>query len=187
MILCFCVAPAFGQTRSDINLKYGTPTDAYSVSEYISMTPDYAADGQVCRMRVYSKRVDSERGYFSHQLNFDELTGVLNKLVPLEVRGLKDTSLANTVLGGGIGWTYYRYEKVTFVFTFPFRIQLPVKDKWEQFIVDDFPTSVDLPQPPKKVPPSIDDFAPSKGSKTEIVTILWNDRKCVDLVKLPER
>jgi hypothetical protein len=183
IIFCFCVAPAFGQTRSDIRLKHGTPTFAYSVSEHISMTPDYAADGQVCRMRLYPKHIGPNINYLSPQLDFEELSGVLNNLVPLGFRGLKDRSSGMTDIGGGIGSTTYRYENVTFVFTFPFRINLPVKDEGELFILsigEDFPISEDLRQLPKKVPPSVDDFAQSKGSKTEIVTIVWNDRKCTD-------
>ena len=50
MLLTFPVA---GQTASEIEKSFGKPVLAYSVTERIWMTPDFAADGQVCRMRFH--------------------------------------------------------------------------------------------------------------------------------------
>lgn len=121
IIFCFCVTPTFGQTLSEINLKYGDPTYSYSVTQHIWMTPDFAGDGQVCRMRLYPKHIGSQTDYPAPQLYFEELNGALIKLVPLESRGLKREAFGLTDFGGGAAWTTYAYEKVTFVFTFRFR------------------------------------------------------------------
>lgn len=174
VFLC-CVMPVVGQTLSDIDREYGKPTYSYSVSGHIWMTPDFAADGQVCRVRLYPKHFNSETDYLSAELNFVELTSVLNKLVPLEQRGQKKDSFGLTDFGGGAAWTTYAYEKVTFVFAFSFRVDPSIKKQPESV---SFPVDEVLARLPRKTPPSLDDFAPSESSKIEIATILWNDRQC---------
>jgi hypothetical protein len=139
------------------------------------MTPDYAADGQVCRMRLYPKHISSETDYLLSQLKFDELTSVLNKLVPLERRGQKKDSFGLTDFGGGAAWTRYAYERVTFVFAFSMRVDPSIKQQRESI---SFPVDEVLARLPAKTPPSLDDFTPSKSTTIEIATILWNNRKC---------
>ena len=170
------VTPAMGQTMSQMDQEYGKPTYAYSVSRHIWMTPDYAADGQVCRMRLYPKHISSETDYLSPQLKFDELKAVLNKLVPLERRGQKKDSFGLTDIGGGAAWTTYEYERVTFVFAFSFRLDPSIKEQPESI---SFPVDEVLSRLPPKTPPSLNDFMPSESTKVEIATIRWNNRKCV--------
>src|SRR5262245_56552801 len=105
------------QTAADIQTKYGKPVDVYSVSEHIWMTPEFASDGQVCRMRFYPKRISGNTNYGAHDLPFSELRGVLNKLVPVETRGAKKQLFGATATGGGAAWTTYDYQNVTFDFT----------------------------------------------------------------------
>lgn len=169
-----CVTPAVGQTLSEIDREYGKPIYSYSVSQHIWMTPDYGSDGQVCRMRLYPKHIDSETEYLSPRLKFEELVGVLNNLVPLDRRGEKKDSFGLSDFGGGAAWTTYAYEKVTFVFTFSLRLDPSIK----QPKAESFPVNEVLARLPRKTPPSLDDFMPSKSTKIEIATILWNDRKC---------
>jgi len=175
IVFVCCVPPVVGQSLSEIDREYGKPTYAYSVSRYIWMTPEYAADGQVCRMRLYPKHIDSKTDYLAPELNFEELTSVLNKLVPLEQRGQKKDSFGITEMGGGVAWTTYEYEKVTFVFAFPFRLDPSIKEQ---------PASVTFPMDeitahlPAKTPPSLADFANSESTKIQIAAVLWNNRKC---------
>ena len=175
MIFVLCVVSTPGQTVTQIETKYGKPTNAYSVSNHIWMTPDYTASGQVCRMRLYPKTISSDVEYLSPQLYFEELQAILNELVPLDLRGQKKDSFGLTDMGGGAAWTTYPYEKVTFVFTFPLRLEPGQTHKPESisFSAEEIKASL-----PKKTPPSIDDFTPSRFSKTEIVTISWNERSC---------
>jgi hypothetical protein len=100
---------------------------------------------------------------------------VLNSLVPLGRRGEKKDSFGLTDFGGGAAWTTYAYERVTFVFAYSFRLDPSIKKQPEP---ESFPVDEVLARLPKKTPPSLDDFAPSKTTKIEIATILWNDRKC---------
>lgn len=48
VIFILYIVPAFGQTVSDLEMKYGKPVNAYSVSEHIWMTPEYNHNGQIC-------------------------------------------------------------------------------------------------------------------------------------------
>ena len=170
-----CATPVVGQTLTEIDKEYGKPIYSYSVSEHIWMTPDYGSDGQVCRMRLYPKHIDSETEYLSPHLKFEELAGVLNDLVPLGRRGAKKDSFGISDFGGGVAWITYAYEKVTFVLSFSARLDPSIKKqpKAESFSVNEVTARI-----PKKTPPSLDDFAPSKSTQIEIATILWNDRKC---------
>ena len=167
---------AHAQTTSDLKRSYGDPTYAYSVSNHIWMTPDYAPDGQVCRMRLYPKHIDPRTDYLSPRLEFDELSAVLIRLLPLDRRGEKEDLFGFTEVGGGSAWTTYGYEKVTIVFAFPFRLESAPGSKPEEV---SFPVDEILARLPKKTPPSIDDFLPSKSTKIELVTILWKNRKCL--------
>src|SRR5215211_4051333 len=163
IIFCICVTRTHGQTLSEVNLKYGKPTNAYSVSQHIWMTPDFAPDGQVCQMRLYPKHINMQTNYLSPQLYFEELNGVLNRLVPFDSRGEKQESFGLTDFGGGAAWTTYPYEKVTFIFTFAFRIDPGVKRETEPITLP-----AEIPgKRPQKTTPSIDDFAPSQSTKTE--------------------
>ena len=78
------------------------------------MTPEYAPDGQVCRIRLYPKRISADTNYGWHDLPFNELRDVLNALVRVETRGAKKESFGATATGGNSAWTIYRYENVIF-------------------------------------------------------------------------
>src|SRR5262245_49141946 len=107
---------AYAQTAADIQTKYGKPVDVYSVSEQLWMSPEYASDRQVCRMRFYPKRISGNTNYGAHDLPFNELRDVLNALVRVETRGPKKESFGATATGGGAAWTTYNYENVRFTF-----------------------------------------------------------------------
>jgi hypothetical protein len=174
----FCVSSSSGQTASDLVKKYGEPVTNFSVSENIWMTPEYAADGQVCRMAFYPKRVDSNTSYLGATLQFNELRDVLNSLIPPEWRGLKKKlNFATTATGGPAAWTTYPYERVMFTFIASFRksTESPLLRKGE------FKFSVPANLPADKeesTAPSKDDFSALQTLNTEIVTVEWTDRRC---------
>jgi hypothetical protein len=174
--IMLCANSAFGQTASDIDTKYGKSAKVYSVSEHIWMTPEYTADGQVCLIRLYPKRISATANYFFKELPFEELKGVLNQLAPLDTRGVKKESFGMSATGGGFVWTTYPYEKVKFIFTSSFKVD---PNAWKEskpyvFTVQDFPSD----EKTENSAPSDDDFLSSKASSAEIVTMIWNDRKC---------
>jgi hypothetical protein len=101
----------FGQTASDIDKKYGKSAKVYSVSEHIWMTPEYTADGQVCQMHFYPKRISAKTNYLYKRLPFEELKGVLNELAPLDTRGAKKNLLARLRLVGDLSGRHTRMKK----------------------------------------------------------------------------
>lgn len=175
-VLCRSIS-THAQTADDMRAKYGKSVEVYSVSEQIWMTPEYANDGQVCRMRLYPKRIGGNTNYGSRELPFTELRDVLNSLVPVGTRGTKKESFGATATGGGAAWTNYEYEKVAFTFVSFFssgRFDGAVLRKGEYT----FPS---LPKEParKDSNASAEDFVDAASSRTEIVTIRWTERKCV--------
>ena len=168
----FFLSTAHGQTIADFERDYGKPTYAYSLSEHIWMTPEYTSDGQVCRARIYPKRISNGTEYLSKELPFQELKDVLNQLIPPRLRGAVKQPFNVTDTGGGAGWTTYSYEKVSIMFIFSVSID---PNKWKEsptFRVEDFPPK----QQQQRVLSSDDDFP--FGDGTQIVIINWTNRKC---------
>jgi hypothetical protein len=174
LVFGLSVIPTFGQTVSEVQRKYGNPISVYSVSEHIWMTPDYSDDGQVCRMRLYPRRLGVETDYLIAQLPFLELTRVLNEIVPPTMRGPKKDGFGLTGFGGGTAWTTYDYANISFAFIFSYKLGPDARKNAKPLIG---PDPEKLPRP-QKTPPSIADFDGSRNSQTEIVTIIWNDRRC---------
>ena len=87
LFLVLFVTSAAGQKVSDIEKEYGTPTQAYSLSEHIWMTPEYGIDGEICQARLYPKRIAAKTDYLTKELPFQELIEVLNLLIPPAQRG----------------------------------------------------------------------------------------------------
>ncbi|HWN07915.1 MAG TPA: hypothetical protein VNO50_01275 [Pyrinomonadaceae bacterium] len=179
LMFTFLVNSVSAQTEADIERAYGKPLDVYSVSENIWMTPEYSADGNVCSMRLYPKRINQETNFVctSCELDFKELKRLLNELVPPKTRGLQNESFGQTATGGPAAWTTYGYEKVSFTFVAPFGP--PKYDgttlRKGQFV---FTVPIGPPAPPKSRLPTRDDFSTFGSPRTQIVTIRWNDRKC---------
>ena len=101
VVFMLCVRSVFGQTAADIEKKYGKPVNAYPVSEQIWMSPDYGVDGQVCRMRLFPRRISAETNYLLKQMPFDEFEKVVDQLVPVKARGEKKKPFGNGATGGG--------------------------------------------------------------------------------------
>ena len=179
VVILLCVSSAIGQTSSEFETKYGKPVIAYEVSEHIWMTPEYTTDGQVCMMRLYPRHFAPNTNYVSPKLPFQELTRVLNQLVPLHTRGAKRERFDTGATGGGADWRSYVYENVEFSFVASFR---PDPDSWKtrkEYVFLIKPESAPAQPPkPKDSTPSENDFFSSRLMSTEIVTIKWNGRQC---------
>jgi hypothetical protein len=179
IVLTVSGQPGFGQTTYDIARKYADPVQAYSVSEHIWMTPECARDGQVCRMRLYPKRIDGDTNYLTQKLPLPELRDVLNKLVPIDQRGAKQVGFGNAATGGPAAWTTFAYEKVTFTFvaalpSLGYDDSPPIKKGELVFS----PEMVKDAERPASASPSNDDFQHGETSNSDIVTVTWNVRKC---------
>lgn len=183
IIFVLSVVPTLAQTPSEVERRYGKPVSVdsavsvYSVSEHIWMTSDYSADGQVCRMRLYPRRIGRTTDKLGSQLFFPELVQVLNGIVLPHSRGVKRNGFGLSTLGGGIAWTTYAYENVTFTFISSYKLDPDILEKAEAAVLTG-PDPEGLPLLKNTSPPSLNDFAPSEKLPTEIVTISWNHRPC---------
>lgn len=178
IIFTLSVVPVSGQTVSEIERAYGKPTSAYSVTEHIWMTPDFATDGQVCRMRFFPKQVERGTVYLNGgYLRFEELKRILNHIVPPSSRGNRKSSFGIGDLGGGIIQTDFEYEKVTFTFVDSLNIKIDADFlKRGDPVLLDFPDDYVVVEPPKPPPPAESDF--DLNPRTQIVILRWNDRTC---------
>ncbi len=171
----FSVISAFGQSRAEIEAKFGQPVNAYLVGERIWMSPEYASDGQVCRMTFYPRRFSSTTNYLTNQLPFDEFRSVIDAIVPVAVRGAQKEPFRNGTWngGGGVRWTNFIYERVTISYVAGFRYN-PALGSGEFVILDNDEISKEKEKPKT----TKEDFSLYSDSTAEIVTVQWNDRKC---------
>ncbi len=171
-LFVFCIGTVHGQTVTNIEAKYKKYNDssnAYSVSEHIWMTPEYAVDGEVCRMKFFPKR-----DLFT-ELPFEEFMNVLDSIVSPEKRGAKKDLFVGGATGGGIAWTTFKYEKITFTFSFSFDVDAAIKSSKEYTFSEAYST---LDEKQEVAAKSEDDFLLYRKQKFEVVAITWNDRKC---------
>ena len=174
----FNVVLAFGQSRTEIEAKFGQPVNAYLVGERIWMSPEYASDGQVCRMTFYPRRFSSTTNYFVNELPFNEFRSVIDGVVPVAIRGAQKEPFGNGSWngGGGILWATFAYERVTISYIATFQIDPAALDQGEPVNLD--LSDDEVSKRPEKPKPIKEDFSLYSGSTAEIVTVQWNDRKC---------
>jgi hypothetical protein len=181
VVCTLCAVAAYAQTAAELKTNFGKPAEVYSVSEHIWMTPEFAADGQICRMRLFPKRTDGRTNYLSNKLPFEEVVSFLDALVPVGERGHKiPLNFGANATGGPAARTTYGYEKVTFTFISSFPSQgydnsPPLKKGEYTFSVAE--RQVD--REPKSSAPAADDFNYRRRASADIVMVDWNDRKCV--------
>jgi hypothetical protein len=169
------VVSALGQSRADIEAKFGQPVNAYAVSDKIWMSPAYASDGQVCRMTFYPRRFSSTTNYLTNQLPFDEFRSVIDAIVPTSIRGAQKEPFGNGLWngGGGVLWANFIYERVTISYVAGFRINSAL-GMGEPVNL----SGSEVSKQQEKPKPIKEDFSLYSGSAAEIVTVQWNDRKC---------
>ena len=181
-VLLLLATPAAGQTASDIEQKYGKPVKAYAVTERVWMTPEYAGDGRVCRMRLYPRRISGDAGVLAKELPFEDFNRAVEELVPPGSRGAKARPfVGGWTFGGGIMFADFEYENVTITFWAGFRFDPEAFIKSEPFDLSemgvDFP--VDKSEAPARPPDKPEDeFLSYHKSRVELVTIRWNGRRC---------
>lgn len=100
-----------GQTSADLSAKYQQIT-SYEVRPDVVMTPQYAADGQVCEM-VLEKRQKTDSGMvFGTSFSEEEVKSLVDGLIPEPERGRNLTKPLNSTIDGGFITTVYTYENV---------------------------------------------------------------------------
>jgi hypothetical protein len=170
------VVSTFGQSRAEIEAKFGQPVSAYSVGERIWMSPEYASDGQVCRMTFYPRRFSATGNYLINQLSFDEFRSVIDEIVPVAIRGAQQEPFSNGRwdVGGGGRWVNFIYERVTISYVAGFRVNTALGMGEPVNLSDEVPKRQEKPKTMKE------DFSLYSGSTVEIVTVHWSDRKCAN-------
>jgi len=183
IVLMLNLGAALGQTVSELETKYGRPVNAYSVGEHIWMTPEYAAGGQVCRMRLYPKRISGDTNYLSKDLPFEKFNKAVEGLVPLNMRGAKAEPFGNGLwmFWGSVRMATFKYERVTITYSAGVggRADLPKESQKESEPFDLFLLDIsNVGMRTGSFGRSEDDFLPYHNSTAEVVTITWNDREC---------
>jgi len=180
VMTAFTVVSAHGQTRTEIEARFGQPVNSYAVTERIWMSPEYASDGQVCRMTFYPRRFSATTHYLANELPFNEFRNAVDAIVPVGIRGAQKGPFPNGLWdgGGGVRWTNFIYERVTISYVAGAYIDPKAFAAAEWVLLD----SEDSKQP-EKPKPTKEDFSLYSGSTAEIVTVQWNDRKCVATTK----
>jgi hypothetical protein len=144
------VSSTAGQSKSNIETKYGPPIKAYSVSENIWMTPEFTRDGRLCMARLYSKQIDATTNYIQGRLWLWEVKDVFDQLAPVATRGKKIGDLGLSVIGNTV-FEGLIYERVRINFVSGL----------------------------KGYEPSENDEPEFRGmNRPQIVTITWTDRTC---------
>lgn len=156
-----------GQTVKDFENKYGRPINAYSLSDFIWVTPSFARDGTLCQMLVYPKRFGNGATNLFDELPSGELQISLDKLVPVSSRGKRKDPFVSAWTGGGAMVTTYVYENITIIFFRPLKLA-PEKSKPYTLAVP--PSDVVMNDEPIEVS--------MVYSNVSIATIKWNDRDC---------
>jgi hypothetical protein len=189
-IALFVCAFAFGcgsvvsQTTKDIEASYGRPENVYSVGEHLWMTPAYGVDRQLCRMRVYPKRVSINTNYLDDKLDMDEVLKFIDKLAPVKTRGARKEFFGTSDLGGGVIWTRFNYDHVRFVFISTFRLdKLPERqpdrpDELIDFLIDE-KAAAEFRR--KEALQSDDDLIRKYTSTPKLLEIYWDNRRCLEL------
>ena len=176
VITVFNVVSAFGQSRAEIEAKFGQPVNAYPVGERIWMSPEYALDGQVCRMTFFPKRFSSTTNYLVNQLSFDEFRIVIDEIVPEAIRGAQKEPFGNGLwnFSGGVRWANFVYEQVTISYIASFCLNIPLGTGEPVTLSEDEVSK--LQEKPRTIK---EDFSLYSSSKAEMVTVQWNDHKCL--------
>jgi hypothetical protein len=146
------------------------------------MTPAYAADGQVCMMRLYPKLISSDSNYLDAKLEIDEVLEIINQLVPVGTRGARKGFFGISDLGGGVVWTHFNYARVAFTFISTFKLdKLPDPEPGSEQGID--LSSVDeaslAEAKHREAMRSDDELIRERTVATKVVEVRCIDRKCV--------
>lgn len=119
LLIIFFILPACvesrGQTSADLEHKYGPPAKYYKIKPDLMMTAKYDEDGQVCVMYVERRRV-SETGFdLRLRLSKEEVSQLIEELVPAEERRVKGKADGLSRITGMLAEQFYDYENVTVV------------------------------------------------------------------------
>jgi hypothetical protein len=100
-----------GQTSDDLSARY-RPITVYQLRPDVTMTPQYADDGQVCEMALERQQNTDEGIVFAAPFSEHEVSQFINELAPEAERGRNLTRALNENVDGDFITTTYTYENV---------------------------------------------------------------------------
>jgi hypothetical protein len=115
LFLVLTAAPVWAQTSSDLNSKYGAPTQSYEIRPGIFLTVKYAADGQVCEMSVEKRHIQASGtiDLDSITISSEERRMIVDELAPAVKRGERQKDSGDVLIVGGGGTEIDNYENVS--------------------------------------------------------------------------
>ena len=168
------------QSAADLEARLGTPTKSYGVGEFVWMTPEFAADGQVCRMRFYPRHVAANTNIVARDLPLDNFRTAIEQLVPMSVRGARKNIPEDVAwaTGGGVIWAIFTFERVRIMYMNSFKVDPDFKlVRGEfKFPLEDIPSEAELAAIAAKPKPPETEF---RDSPVVMASVTWTDRKCV--------
>ena len=176
-------ATAIGQTKREIESKYGPSSDGvYAPSAHIQMKPAYAADGQICFVRLYPKPLTPGTNSADESLLMDEVLNFIDDLVPKGTRGARKDFFGMSDLGGGAIRTHFNYDRVTFTFVSFYRMdKLPAWPAGEALALDfDIDEKAIEEAKRKQAMRPDNELIRERTSKPKYLEIRWKERRCVE-------
>jgi hypothetical protein len=98
------------QTSADLRAKYGTPAEIFEITPNVSMTVDYAEDGQVCHILIVEKYKSVEKTA-GKPLGATAMK-IINDIMPDSHRGRKIDPFSHGNAGNCFSVSNEFYEKV---------------------------------------------------------------------------
>jgi hypothetical protein len=111
-----------------------------------------------------------------NELLFDEFRSTIDAIVPIAIRGAQKEPFRKGAWKASAGgrWVEFVYERVTISYIASVRFN-PALGMGEPVSLSDNKASKEH----EKANPIKEDFSLYSGSTAEIVTVQWNDRKCL--------
>jgi hypothetical protein len=118
LLLSLAAIPAWAQTSSELNSKYGVPTQSYEIRPGIFLTVKYAADGQACEMAVEKRHVRASGtiDLDSTTLSSEEKKMIVEDLIPVAKRGKRSEVSGDIAIIGGGGTESDDYENISITY-----------------------------------------------------------------------
>jgi hypothetical protein len=169
-----------GQSISDFKKMFGKPKGTYpifTISENISMKPDFNKSGQVCRLGLFTNKVSPDLKPLPKAVPFEDFKSIVDRIIPLDKRGAKGKQFdTGWTIGGRSTWAVFSYEEVSLVYSATID-NINFKICSEDIKECDLSN---LSEPEKTVQTAVPkgDFDNYKSSLVEQVEIRWKKRTC---------
>lgn len=119
LIIAMFGVSAFGQTFTDLQRKYGTPTNVFEVRPGVLMTVKYGDDGQASEMVIERRHTTDASINLNSALSEALVKELIDELAPIETRGKRidkgymDKWYLESNISGNLIETNRRFENFT--------------------------------------------------------------------------